>query len=161
MKYKFYQQVYEIPPIYLQANLSDAVQSCLKLNMSLLIANNYEKVSSMMKAISGLQNWANKKEENINACEFTAKVSGPIDFWTSGGVDGKQCTNEQLYSWCSTGTVLKRQEITLPWADENATQPNERCILLKLKNDLKFALDNVECSVSKHVICEVLRIIFN
>jgi hypothetical protein len=119
--------------------------------MSLLVADNNEKVSSIMKAISGLEN---EKVRNFNSCEFTAKVSAPIAFWTSGGADGKHCTVEQLFSWCSTGTVMKRQEITLPWADENATQPNERCLSLKL-NDAKFALDNAECSATKNVICEV------
>lgn len=39
----------------LQTNLNDAVQSCLKLNLSLLIANNGDKFISMMTTLSGLQ----------------------------------------------------------------------------------------------------------
>jgi hypothetical protein len=122
--------------------------------MSLLTANNDEKFSSMMKALSGWQNGLPPNDRIYeNLCEITAKINTPIDFWTTGAADGDNCIVEQLYSWCSNGTIMKRQEITLPWFDANAPAPNERCLSLKL-NDAKFTLDDTECSASKHVACE-------
>jgi hypothetical protein len=34
-------------------NLNEAVHTCLRLNMSVLMANEYAKVSTLMKAVSG------------------------------------------------------------------------------------------------------------
>jgi hypothetical protein len=56
----------------------------------------------------------------------------------SGAADGDNCIVEQLYSWCSNGTIVKRKDITLPWFDANTPKPNDRCLLVKL-NDSKFA----------------------
>lgn len=78
-----------------------------------------------------------------------------MSFWTSGGAaHGELCVEENKCSWCSDGKMMKRQEITLPWADSNPPNANERCLTLDLK-DSKYALDNVDCKADKYVICEV------
>jgi hypothetical protein len=61
---------------------------------------------------------------------------------------------EQVYGWCSNGTRVKRQEISLPWADANPPELNQSCLSLNLKNS-QFTLNDVECAAQKHVLCEV------
>jgi hypothetical protein len=133
--------------------------------MSFLIAHENAKVSSMMKAVSGKKIisliflTAKKLSRQKRKCErmryaFAAHVRDPISFWTSGAADGEYCGEEQVYSWCSNGTRVKRQEITLPWADANPPELNQSCLSLNLNNS-QFALDDVECAAQKHVLCEV------
>jgi hypothetical protein len=59
-----------------------------------------------------------------------------------------------VYGWCSNGTRVKRQEISLPWANANPPLQNQSCLSLNLNNS-QFALDDVECADQKHVLCEV------
>jgi hypothetical protein len=82
-----------------------------------------------------------------------------MSFWTSGANEGEHCDAEQMYSWCSNGTQVKRADISLPWADANPPSAQERCLALNLK-DAKFALDYVQCNDEKHVLCEVDRLLF-
>jgi hypothetical protein len=49
---------------------------------------------------------------------------------------------------------VKRQEISLPWADANPPEAKERCISLNTKES-KFALDYAECKAEKYTVCEV------
>jgi hypothetical protein len=90
---------------------------------------------------------------------FAAHVHEPISFWTSGASDGENCGVEQAYGWCSHGTRVKRQEISLPWADANPPEMNKSCLSLNL-NKSQFALSDVECVAQKHVLCEVNCILF-
>jgi hypothetical protein len=133
--------------------------------MSLLMANENAKVTSMMKAVSGKEIYItnfikiytlNAVARNVDCALFIAHVRVPISFWTSGAADGEFCGAEQVYGWCSNGTRVKRQEILLPWADENPPEVNQSCLSLNLNNS-QFALDDVECAAKKHVICEVKR----
>lgn len=42
----------------------------------------------------------------------------------------------------------------VPWARANISDPKKRCLALDLKDSM-FALDVVECTADKNVICEV------
>jgi hypothetical protein len=84
-----------------------------------------------------------------------AAVKVPTGFWTCGANEGERCDVDQLYvSWCALGTRVKRQEISLPWADGIPPAANERCLALNIKES-KFALDYVECNAEKYAVCEV------
>jgi hypothetical protein len=85
---------------------------------------------------------------------FPVHVRDPVSFWTSGSADGEYCGEEQVYGWCSNGTRVKIQEITLPWADANPPELNQSCLSLNLNNS-QFSLKNVECTAQKFVLCEV------
>jgi hypothetical protein len=131
--------------------------------MSLLMAHENTKVTSMMRAVSGKKIYINYFQKietenaiarNVDCALFIAHVRAPISFWTSGAADGDFCAAEQVYGWCSNGTRVKRQEIMLPWADANPPEVNQSCLSLILNNS-QFALDDVECAAEKHVICEV------
>jgi hypothetical protein len=49
---------------------------------------------------------------------------------------------------------VKRQEISLPWADADPPDAKQRCLSLNIK-DSKFALDYVECKAEIYAVCEV------
>jgi hypothetical protein len=83
-----------------------------------------------------------------------ATVKLPASFWTCGANEGDICDVEQIYSWCAEGTRVKRQEISLPWADGNSPGASERCLSLHL-NSTNFALDYAECNATKYAVCEV------
>lgn len=50
---------------------------------------------------------------------------------------------------------MKKHDILLPWADAVPPDAKERCLALELIGQ-KFALDFVECTAEKHVICEAI-----
>lgn len=85
---------------------------------------------------------------------FAVEVKIPTSFWTSGANEGEHCDVEQIYSWCSNRTRMKRQEIMLPWADESKPTVTERCLSVTL-NKSTFALDAAECGTENYAICEV------
>jgi hypothetical protein len=86
-----------------------------------------------------------------------ATLKDSASMWTSGANEGEHCDVEKVYSWCADGTRVKRQELSsLPWADGNSPEANERCLSLNIK-DSKFALDYVDCRATKYAVCEVKR----
>jgi hypothetical protein len=117
------------------------------------MANDNSKVTSIMTAVSGMQNSALTFREKL--CESAAAVKDPASFWTSGANEGEHCDVEQMYSWCAhEGQLEKRQEIALPWADGITPEAKERCLSLNIKES-KFVLDYVECNTEKFAVCEV------
>jgi hypothetical protein len=89
-------------------------------------------------------------------CVSAASVKVPARVWTSGANEGEYCDVEKIYSWCAiNGTRVKREAISLPWADANPPEARERCLSVHTKAPA-FPIDDAECNVDKlYAVCEV------
>jgi len=137
-------------------SLESAALSCAKLNMSLLAAENSTTLKSMVSKIAG--NFLNlflTKKVSKKSHFFPAYYGKSFDFWTSGANEGEYCDTEKVYSWCSNGKRVRRQEISVNWVDA-AKEPTsaERCLSLKTK-DADFGLAFAECVSKRSLLCEV------
>jgi len=102
------------------------------------MADDNAKVTSIMSSVSGWQSWfciwlAIKKYYVQIYC--AAIATNPAGYWTSGANEGDLCDVRHLYiNWCAVGTRVKRQDISMPWADGNPSAEVEqrRCLSLNM-----------------------------
>jgi len=136
-------------------SLESAALSCGKINMSLLAAENTATLKSMVSKIAGNFVTSSFRKHGLKLSSFTGNFGKSYDFWTSGANEGEFCDSEKVYSWCSNGKRVRRQEISMNWVDgTKEPSPAERCLALKTK-DADFGLDFVECGSKRSLLCEV------
>jgi len=132
--------------------LQKAVESCAKLNMSLITAENATNVKSMVSKISGKIEFFNQKNLNKN---ISSALGATFDFWTSGANEGEFCDVEMVYSWCTSGVRVRRQDIAAKWVNlSKQPAPTERCLTFHTK-DSDFGLDFSTCASKYSLVCEV------
>jgi len=125
--------------------------------MSLLAAENATNLKSMVSKISGIIHTAVKcfQTNNFEMEIATATYRKSFDFWTSGANEGEYCDTEKVYSWCSNGKRVRKQDISVNWVDGTKEPTSaERCLTLKTK-DADSSLAFTECGSKRSLLCEV------
>jgi len=117
--------------------ISDAVQSCNRLNMSLIAPEFSTIVEPLMSVIFGkiFKNPLNHPVKKF----FPAKYKKALEFWTSGTNEGEFCDVENIFAWCATEKRVAKTEMALRW-ETTAKAPTslERFISLKLAASTDF-----------------------
>lgn len=137
-----------------KVSLSEAIRSCLSLNMTLLNVDLlnmpffYDLLSGKYVA------WT------IGKLESNFADSGLVSVWTTGSSEGTGCDVERTFSWCSSGKLLLTSELSnsLLWEKVPDGSPSAaRCLVLSVLNRVA-SLTQADCANDrKPFVCQVRR----